>query len=278
MSETQVLFLIISSRSVTPQFECCPFRHQYAILDDINQASTAFETSQQPLYHKTHILSFLSSVPALRLLREAQFVGVNARQDPHGDESHGRVKDPRLNLERVAHEPRVRSGAKRRQQQQQVDVAADAVPLPERPGAGRAAVQRRRGPHGEADEVLAPEEQRQRAAQRAVEAGKVLGAVALLVEVDGGEAGGKSRKGGQVEVRVHGLADALLAGRVRWLQREDGLDEEEEAGDLREGVPREEDQRPRQEAAGQGEGKGDDGCLGDEAGACAVLVGACGIQ
>ncbi len=190
---------------------------------------------------------------------------MNAWQDSYGDESHGRVKDPRLNLQGVAHKARVGGGAKGRQQQQEIDVATDAVPFPKRPGPGRAAVQRRRGPHGEADQVLAPEEQRQRAAQGAVERGKVLGVVALLVEVDGDEAGGKGRKRGKVEVGVHGLADAFLARRVRRLQDENRLHQEHQAEDLRERVPREEHQGTGQEAARQGEGKGDDGRLRDEA-------------
>lgn len=248
---------------MTAQSLDCLFSYQYAMVENKPSIRT-IQAAQQLLHDRIRSPCFLT------FLREAQLIGVNARQDAHGDESHGRVKDPRLDVERVAHKPRVRGGAKRRQQQQQVDVAADAVPLPERPGPGRAAVQRRSGPHGEADEVLTPEQQRQRATQRAVEAGEVLRVVALFVEVDGGEAGGKGRKRGQVEVPVHGLADALLAGRVRRLQRENRLHEEKEAGDLREGMPREEHQRTREKAAGQGEGKGDDGRLGDEAGACTL--------
>lgn len=216
--------------------------------------------------------SHATGFPKLRLpLPKAHLIKMNARQYADRNQSHGHVKHPALDVEHVAHKARVRRGAKRRQDQQQVRVAAGAVELPQRTRARLAAVQRRRRPHGEADGVLGPEQHRQRGAERAVQAGKVRRRAALLVEVDGGEAGGEGRKRGQVEPGVHRLADALLPRVVRRLQHQDGLQQRHEAEELRQRVPRKQAQGPREQPPGEGQRKGDDGRLRDETGAIPEL-------
>lgn len=163
----------------------------------------------------------------LRLpLAEAQLVAVDARQDPHGNQGHGRPKDPRFNLQRLSDKSRVSGRAECAQKQKKIEITTGTVPFPHGLCLCLAAKDGRRGPHGEADQILTPERQRQEAAERSVEGSEMFGIVPLLVEIDGDEAGGKEQKGGAVEVGVDSLADAFLTRSVRRLQDKNRLDQE----------------------------------------------------
>jgi hypothetical protein len=196
----------------------------------------------------TLLLRWRKQLPLGIYRSESQFLLLNTRHNTNEDKDRQQNGGPELDFEHTDVVSCLSCAADSGEKKHEYGVAAVAVIFPNGLSLLVSAVETWGCPHGEADKVLEQEYDGCDDTQVSVNGVEVRLIVGYLVVLDDDNSGSERQEGKKIEGSMNPLTSTLLLCSVGRLEREDGLNEDQDAKRLGQWMAREEDNRLGEDA------------------------------